>query len=81
MIDEGLLGANAAVRAARRQPLQMPLLGLFGDSDGAIMLNSLRNLGSIAPNADVRVLPRCSHWVQQDAADDVNAILREFLKK
>jgi pimeloyl-ACP methyl ester carboxylesterase len=31
------------------------------------------------PNLVLRYLPHASHWVQQDAPDDVNAILREWL--
>ena len=81
LIDEGLLLANRAVRMARRQPLQMPLMGLFGDSDVAIMLNSIRNIGSVSPNADIRIVPRCSHWVQQDAPDDATGMLAEFFTR
>lgn len=59
----------------------MPVLLLWADSDVALSPNLLANIGSIAPSADVRILPRCSHWVQQDAPEEVNAALRELMAR
>ena len=81
MIDEVLLGGNRAVRHARRVPLQMPVLYLFADGDGALTLNLLRDVGSVAPDIDLRIMPNCSHWVQQELPEQVNALLRQFVEK
>lgn len=60
---------------------QMPLLVLFGDTDSAVTLNVLRKIGRVAADVTVRVIPDCSHWVQQDAPEAVNRLLREFIEE
>lgn len=80
-IDEGVLCRNRAVTDTRGEPLRMPLLLLWADNDVALSPNLLTNIGSLAPNADVRLLPNCSHWIQQDAPQEVNALLREFVER
>eukprot|EP00892_Ulva_mutabilis_P007969 jgi/Ulvmu1/5544/UM023_0080.1 len=60
--------------------LQMPLLVLVGDADTAVTLNLLRRVGRVAAKATVRVVPDCSHWVQQDAPEEVSRLLRAFIE-
>lgn len=79
--EAGILQKDPAAARARKQPLQMPLLMIAADNDIALRLNSLTGIGRIAPGADVRVLPNCSHWVQQDQADRVNELLSDFLTR
>ena len=59
----------------------MPVLVVMGDCDGALLPNLLCNVGKVAPHSVVRVLPNCSHWVQQDAADEVNTLMKLFIEK
>ena len=59
----------------------MPLLIIMADSDPALLPNLLRGIGKVAPHSVVRVLPNCSHWIQQDAADEVNALMQLFIEK
>jgi epoxide hydrolase 4 len=61
--------------------MQMPVLVIHGDSDNSILPNYLQGTGQWAPDAIVRVLPNCSHWIQQDAPDDVNRLLRLFIRQ
>jgi epoxide hydrolase 4 len=77
LIDDAIFGRNQQAQRAQRQPLQMPLLLLWGDSDFALLPNLLMHIGKVAPGADVRILPNCSHWVQQDAAEEVTGLIRE----
>ena len=34
----------------------------------------------VAPNVEVVHLEGCSHWVQQDRPEEVNALMRRFLQ-
>jgi pimeloyl-ACP methyl ester carboxylesterase len=81
MWNEGVLGQNGAVAAAwQAHPLLlMPVLVVFGDCDNSMLPNVLRRLGSIAPDAIMRILPDCSHWIPEDAPDEFNPLLRSFL--
>ena len=79
LIDDGVFKRNTDVYAARRQHLQMPVLVALGDRDVALAPNLLVRIGSSIPKADVRILPNCSHWVQQDCPELVNSLLRDFL--
>eukprot|EP00892_Ulva_mutabilis_P007970 jgi/Ulvmu1/5545/UM023_0081.1 len=78
----GVMGMNKEVRFAwKSNPRHtMPVLVLVGDSDLAVNLNSLTQVGRVAARATVRILPDCSHWVQQDASDDVNRLLKSFIE-
>lgn len=60
---------------------QMPLLVLFGDTDSAVTLNVLRKIGRVAADVTVQVIPDSSHWVQQDAPEEVNRLLRAFIER
>jgi len=60
--------------------LPMPLLVLFGDTDTAVTLNLLRKVGRVAAKVTVQVIPDCSHWLQQDAPEEVNRLLRAFIE-
>lgn len=75
------LGHNKEVKYAWKTTPRhtMPLLVLMGDNDAFVNLNCLRRIGRVAAKATVRILPDCSHWVQQDAAEDVNRLLKIFI--
>ena len=79
MWETAILQKDPAAARARRQAFAMPLLMVAPDSDIALRLNLLTGIGKLAPDADVRVLPQCSHWVQHDQADRLNQLLTDFL--
>lgn len=81
ILDAGIFRRNREASAARRQHLQMPVLIALGDHDIALSPNLLTRVGDVIPNADVRIIPRCSHWVQQDCPDLVNSLLSTFLSR
>ena len=70
---------------ARRQhdlgfpPIETPTLVLWGEADTALGTEMLRNLERWVPDLTLRRLPGISHWVQQDAPDEVNAALEAWL--
>ena len=83
--------ATAAVnwyRAMLRHPLDMlrlpridrPTLLLWGEQDRALGAELTEGLEAHVSDLRVQRIPNASHWVQQDAPDEVNAALLEFLK-
>ncbi|MGA0608531.1 alpha/beta fold hydrolase [Phenylobacterium sp. VNQ135] len=74
-------------RAAVRYRLQdrdwpkitTPTLIVWGEEDAALGLETLDGTDAYVENLTIRRLPGVSHWVQQEAPEQVNAILREWL--
>jgi pimeloyl-ACP methyl ester carboxylesterase len=70
--------------ARRQRSLGFPrietaTLMVWGEQDRALGVELTYGTEAYVPNLVLRYLPNASHWVQQDAPDDVNAILREWL--
>lgn len=70
---------------ARRQTslgfprIELPTLMIWGEQDSALGKELTYGTEAFVPDLTLKYLPHASHWVQQDAPDDVNAILREWL--
>lgn len=70
---------------ARRQKdmgfpiIETPTLMCWGEDDIAITIETTYGTENFVPNLTIRYLPRISHWVQQDAPEEVNAMMRAFL--
>lgn len=70
---------------ARRQQQQgfpiirIPTLMVWGEEDVALTKETTYGTEKFVENLTIRYLPRVSHWVQQDAPDAVNAMMRAFL--
>lgn len=73
---------DATDKAAEQQDgrIRVPTLFIFGEQDFAIIPATVRGLGKYidAPYREVRI-PDSGHWVQNEAVDEVNAALMEFL--
>jgi pimeloyl-ACP methyl ester carboxylesterase len=71
---------------ARRQlrlglpPIETPTLFLWGEEDVALTLATTRGTDAWVRDLTFRTLPGVSHWVQQDAPETVNALLRAWLE-
>jgi len=59
--------------------IDIPVLMVWGEQDTALGKELTYGTEAYAPNLLLRYLPDASHWVQQDAPEQVNAILREWL--
>ena len=59
--------------------IEVPTLVIWGEQDVALDLICLRGTERYVRHLAVERLPGVSHWVQQDAPDRVNALLRRFL--
>lgn len=67
----------------RGRPIEVPALFIGGDRDGPTIWGapSIERFGTTLPRLFKSViLPGCGHWTQQERADDVNALLLEFLR-
>ena len=59
--------------------VDVPTLMVWGEEDVAIDIHCTHGTQAWVPNLTLKRLPGVSHWVQQDAPDQVNAILDEWL--
>ena len=59
--------------------IETPTLVVWGEQDVALDLICLDGTERYVRNLTLRRLPGVSHWVQQDAPEVVNGLLREFL--
>lgn len=77
-VMRGGQGRKRASRPDRR--ICVPTLFIFGEQDSAILPQTAQGVGDYidAPYRELRI-PDCSHWVQNEAADEVNAALLHFL--
>jgi pimeloyl-ACP methyl ester carboxylesterase len=60
--------------------LDTPTLLVWGVRDSALGQSMTERTGELVRELELRFL-EASHWVQQDAPDEVNAILREWLAR
>jgi pimeloyl-ACP methyl ester carboxylesterase len=66
---------------ARRQrslgypKIDVPTLMIWGERDTALGVETLEGTEEFVSNLTLHRLPNASHWVQQDAPDEVNALL------
>lgn len=87
---QGLGGGINWYRAAMRRPvplphpvpvLEMPVALAWGENDPYLGLELTLGTDAYAADFAMHYLPGISHWVQQEAPDAVNAILRRQLAK
>ncbi|MDQ4123634.1 MAG: alpha/beta hydrolase [Acidobacteriota bacterium] len=60
--------------------IQVPTLFIYGEKDHAILPETVRGVSEAveAPFSEFRIAD-AAHWVQQEAAEDVNEVLLDFL--
>jgi pimeloyl-ACP methyl ester carboxylesterase len=54
---------------------------IWGENDPFLSVQLTEGLDRYVPDLRVVRLPGISHWVQNDAADEVNRLLVEFCRK
>ena len=60
--------------------IETPTLMLWGEGDTALTIETTHDTEKWVRDLTLRYLPRISHWVQQDAPDEVNAMIAAFLQ-
>lgn len=61
--------------------VEVPTLMVWGEEDVAIHIKCTEGTEDWVSDLTLKRLPGVSHWVQQDAPDEVNAILQQWLPK
>ncbi|MEM1196473.1 MAG: alpha/beta fold hydrolase [Pseudomonadota bacterium] len=59
--------------------VDVPTLMIWGEQDVALDVEGTEGTEQWVPDFTLKRLPNASHWVQQDAPEEVNAILKEWL--
>jgi pimeloyl-ACP methyl ester carboxylesterase len=72
-------GALARPRTRAIPIIGMPTLFLWGDADIALSIRTTRGTENYVENLTFRVFPGVSHWIQQEAPEEVNAMLQAWL--
>ncbi|HLW01509.1 MAG TPA: alpha/beta hydrolase [Ktedonobacterales bacterium] len=75
---------RALARWGRHLPLRTitaPTLLIWGEEDIALGLPLTEGNERFVPNLRVHRIPNCGHWVQQEAADEVERVMLDFLRQ
>ncbi len=77
----GMLRGGGAKRmqAAGLPNIETPTLMLWGEDDMALSKETTYGTAQYVNDFTIRYLPRISHWVQQDAPVEVNAMMKAYL--
>ena len=59
--------------------IQTPTLMCWGEDDLALTKETTYGTDKWVKHFTIRYLPRISHWVQQDAPVEVNAMIKAFI--
>lgn len=60
--------------------IQIPTLMLWGENDPYTSIKATRGTAKYVKNLDLKFLPNCSHWTQQDCPKEVNQTMHDFLR-
>jgi len=60
--------------------IQTPTLMIWGEEDVALTKESTYGTDEFVENFTIRYLPNISHWVQQEAPSEVNAMMAAFIR-
>ena len=66
-------------KAGQDNRIRVPTLFIFGEQDSAILPQTVKGIARFinAPYSELRI-PDCSHWVQNEAPEEVNSALLKF---
>ena len=59
--------------------LNVPTLIIWGEDDKVLSKSLTYDMGEFLSNFEIKYIPDCSHWVQQEEPELVNQYIREFL--
>ena len=59
--------------------LRIPTLMIWGKNDRALGIELTYGTEEYVESFQIRYIPNCSHWVQQEQPELVNKYMREFL--
>jgi len=62
-------------------PITAPTLLIWGQNDLFLGEEVIYGTGRFVPNLRVHFIPNCGHWVQLEAADEVQQVMLDFLRQ
>ena len=83
-LTAGINYYRAVVRWGRKlpnRPIMAPTLIIWGEEDRFLGKELVAGTERFVPDLQVKYIPNCGHWVQQEAADEVKLALLEFLRR
>jgi epoxide hydrolase 4 len=67
-------------KAVFKTKIKSPTLLIWGENDKALGIGMSYNTAKhVDASCEIKYIPKCSHWVQNDKPDEVNRFLMEFL--
>jgi pimeloyl-ACP methyl ester carboxylesterase len=73
--------APDAVQLARSARVAAPTLVIWGERDPTLGVELLNGLERVAPLVRIHRIAHASHWVQNEAPDEVNRVMIDFLSR
>jgi pimeloyl-ACP methyl ester carboxylesterase len=73
-------GGARRMRSLGFPKIEVPTLMIWGEQDSALGVELTVGTQDFVSDLTLHRLPNASHWVQQDAPDEVNALLRAWLR-
>jgi pimeloyl-ACP methyl ester carboxylesterase len=67
--------------AKKARPIDAPTLLIWAEEDVALGVPLTYGLEPWVSNLQIHYIPRCGHWVQNEAPAEVNERLVEFLQE
>jgi pimeloyl-ACP methyl ester carboxylesterase len=64
-----------------RLMVKVPTLVIWGEKDTALLTGNLDGLDQFVPDLTIRRVPEGTHWVVHERPAEVNAFIREFLRR
>jgi pimeloyl-ACP methyl ester carboxylesterase len=73
------LTVSRVCKIQRMRPVSAETAIIWGERDPALGVELLEGIDRVAPRNHIYRIPNSSHWVQNEAPDEVNGILIDFL--
>ena len=80
----GGLGVGGLAKIAKKLPdLKVPLRLIYGEKDRVLpdVAKTMRRLKELRPDAELTALADCGHFLQEDAPEELAALLAEFFNR
>jgi epoxide hydrolase 4 len=71
---------SLARASAAKRPIKAETLVVWGERDPSLSTVLLERISTVAPNVRVARFPEFGHWIQNEAPDEVNRLMVEFLR-
>ena len=74
-------GAPSNMPALPQFTIKVPTLVIWGERDTALLTGNLNGLDAFVPQLTIKRIPDGTHWVVHEKSDEVNRLIREFIRR